>query len=640
MDAVLAQDREVQEDDEDEDEVEKEEAEREYQVRVRKATQDPHADALSSRRRPVQPRGPLATFDGVADHERWRVEVNHPDSGRMVHAGDIHADATEAEFVRKFLARIPEEPGETVSFYLTPISSAGKSLHPGGPYRTVTYDALSAEVVRQRRAPDEQGGLGGLFGGGARGGASTTEIGMLGLMQQQLEAANRRAELLEASTQAARDQLERERLALLNRREELSNSVATDLSEAYRGVHDAQRKLVEEHTKTATGGMTDLLRVQRELAEAERERLKAEKAEERERLKAEKEADVARIRAEAALQEARLTAETNLKIAQIQAEVAKAQLEAQARKEEAAERRREEAERAEKMELQRMRFDKEREDARRDERAAIEKRAEEAEKQRIAFAAEQDRQRSQHWDLMVMQLEKQNKSEASGSKLGVVGDVLDLLGMTPAELLAQGKALLSGGESRGAAVAIVDAVAKLGEALINRIPPGGDEEEEEDEDDEEGEEEEVEERPPRTARPAPRQITERRDAALTGFSRQDQDAREAREAREAVPRIAETREQPAAAPPQAPAAPAPPTGPALPDEEVRAGRDAVAALVERLEGAALGDWVAIVSSVGADTPLIDYLGKVGVRRALTDAGAPEHADTLTQVLRNLGLLTS
>jgi hypothetical protein len=573
----------------------------------------------------------IAGTDAMEGAQAWLIEKRNEATGQADYLGTAPLKVSYAVFIRRFLPSMPNRGDDPAQFYFTPIDKSGAKVGALGQPHVVNipWDNVILREIRSAQP------------------AQTDPV--LGVVQQMLEEARRAqaaAESRAAQAEAAARLAQADAVKV-----QLSHSaqVANDVTAAYQGVAKTQSDLMTGvlTTRESLEREARARRMEEDKAERERrdeERKAADAARQSEiaqrkieadarvaELKAEAEARVTAMKAEAdaRLQEARLAAQLREKEieAKIKAEegrieserlrMAQERAEALARiKEEADERRRErqEAEQrwleAQRREDDRRKDERDREEARRkDERDAEAARRADEEKRRNEFAlqmetirkdarkdeadrAEAERRRQDEHARMMLGLIEKQKGDGGGD-FGVFGKVLDALNLSPGDALEKAKEFLGGG-SLGQTIA--QGLLDLGKEVVKRMPVGDGEEEEE----EEEEEEQIEERKPRQ---------------ITGPPKLPQSVPQ----RKATPKVAEPAEPPPASSASATVRPREPSsGAAIPLALVREGRQAVDALVERLEGADPDVWSEKIMDGNDVDALVRYVQRVGLRSALDD----------------------
>lgn len=558
---------------------------------------------------------PVVSAAGIEGADRWLVEIRNHETGQADYLGEMPLSATPPQVLRRFLDAMPTKEGQpSAEIYFKALDKTGTKIgtasKPDGVFTVPWHNPILRELLKERAAQTPP----------------PTETGLLAAyLQKQLEQEreDRRAAQQRAD-EAARVAREMEQ-ALLKQRLDHAANMQNDIGAAYQQV-----------SKTQADGLTGLMSVQermtlerekreeerlrrereeedrrrqreRDQYEEDRRRREEERRDERERLRAEAQSAVEKVKAEAEARKAEITAQLELERARIAAEVEKSRLAAEAERLRIQEERR--------LDDQRRRDEQER----RDKLDAIEReRAREftvsMEKIRTeALAAERERMASearrqeQHTTAMLGLIEKQH---GGGHKLGVIGELLDTLGMPLSDLLEKGKELIGGGATTSTAVAVIEGLGSVAREFIKRLPMP--EEDEGDGDEEEETEGEVEEAPaPRRRRV--RQIEQQEylpEPAPKGT---------------ALPAVIDRHFEAAESPDKV-----------LPLAERKAGRKAVESLVDRLEKAE--DWrVAVMDGQDVDA-LVRYIGLVGLNKALE--GYDVDAERLGAVLVELGLFES
>ncbi len=220
----------------------------------------------------------------------------------------------------------------------------------------------------------------------------------------------------------------------------------------------------------------------------------------------------------------------------------------------------------------------------------------------------QERERTrdkEHLALTISLLEKRFASESgkSDNKFGVIGEILDGLGMTPTDALAKAKEIMEGGGAAGLGVTIVSEISKTVREVIKRLPQAEDEEDEEDEEEEDEETEEGEE-----DAEEPKKIEQKMDSPqLEDF-------------------LTKRTPEPVPVTPAAPAAPL---------AEMKAGRSAISGMVDRLAGAPEEKWGELIMSGNDVDALVKHIGRVGLVKALE--GHEIDAAKVGEALVKLGL---
>lgn len=540
---------------------------------------------------------------------QYQVEKTDPASGDAHIIGTMPLTTTMPEFVRRFIDAMPEEGDDAAEFFFTPLNKAGVKVgvEPGKPYAMVP---IPWHHIDLKRAREQQ-----------RKVAGDPQAMLLQMLQQQVRDAQNaamqaRAEAAAAAARAetAREEAAKERLAH-------AQTMGADISQMYQKVGTAQTEMLSGAAKSIE-----------ERAKTEREERRAD-AEERVKLaRAEADAKVEAIKAEANARAEAAKLEIELKVKQMEADakVRIAELELKA------------AEAKAKVEAERLQYEKDRdrddkrwaqeradaEKRRQDERDADQKRADAEQKRADAHALSMEKIRTdamalqqramdneragqkEYLTLMVGLLEKQQKAE-SGGKFGVVGEVLNALGMTPMEALEKGRELLNSAGTGGLAETIAKGIFDLGQEIVKRLPAA----EEGDEEEEEGEEEEEEEET--------RQIEEKR--------RVEAETAPQKKKRDPVP--LETFLEKSSAEPLKEATLPPP--PAISLEEVRQGRAAVESLVQRLAGTTINGWGAAIASGKDIGDFVRYVQRVGLDRAME--GQDVDVEGVAMALEQLGL---
>lgn len=444
---------------------------------------------------------PLVTCD-IDDASAWEVELHDPGEPLPESVGLIHINAGLREFIRHFYASMPKEGDRPAQFLLHPVNTLGQRLNPGAPYQTFRVSS-NHTVLREMRAAGISPETPGRSGGGGELSA------VIELLREQAAAERLRAEAAEKRAEAERARADAERNALLEQRIGQSTIIATDMSDAYRAVGEAQRRAHEEALKASTTGMGDILKFQAETATAERERKAQERAEERERerLAREEERERARLdreeererrREEAAAERERLRQEGETRRAEINAQIEKARIDAQAERERLdRERDREDARRDAERLREEARQERER-DRERAHLAALETLRQEALERELSRTSADDDRRREHFNLMLATIKERQAAEGGAGSLGILSGVLKEFGMTPAEALLKGKELFDSfaGGGGGIGVEIVKGLTELATKVVETIGNAAAEEDDEEEE-EESEEPEKRERPPK-----------------------------------------------------------------------------------------------------------------------------------------------
>ena len=586
-------------------------------------------NAHEARPRRVELVAPMATIDSD-QAETWEVERKNPEDGTGEGIGSVAYQCTEAEFINRFMASMPDEGEETAVFYLYALDRAGSRVTTGKAPDVIKR--ISPEHVTLQRLRPTVDLDGGAFGGLVQPSADSAVIELLKAQLAETSAARQRAD---ERADRERERMEEERKAMLTQREARASSIAADTSDVHAKLHEVARATYTEGQRYTTSAAQELMTMQRTVAEADRQRLIEERREERRdadqrRTDERREADERR-----ADERRREDAAHELKLAMIKAEQAAAaaaletrrlQIEADAKERREAEERR--AERDEKR-ADAMRADAEKRDAERErDRAAaalaitkIQMDAVAAEKERLdaqrkfemeAFARDREREKEHTMALRAM-YEKQQNGGAGASPLGVLGPILTALDWTPATAIEKAKEFLSGGETKGIMATAIESLTELGKTWIEKnaeveaaqIDADAAQGEEEDE-------EEPEEQIQRPPKPELRQIAE---------SPQTADDLKPRRKGEAIPI---TGSAAASAPAQPEATPEPPPPPPrLPLPEQKAGRAAVKALWAALDGKLPADYGPAILAVTAEHPaLVDYIGKMGLDGPLRELKIP------------------
>lgn len=614
----------------------------EFLHRMRTAVADPHAGRHS--RRAIQPGGALAVFgDQTGRHAQWLVTRMDPNSGRTIRAGVIHKDATPMEFVRRFEALMPQDGEDPVTFYLTPLDGNGDKITTDA-YTDVTFDANTEEVRRLRGAEGSSGGLGALFGGNKQDGGESVALRIL---QSQLESERSAREADRAAREADRERLEKLRLEVLEKREAIAQLQHVELAEQFQKVNEMARNAMESAHKNTQTGMVDVFTTFKTMTDADRERQENARREEREREQRKHEMELKKLE----LEQARLQREAELRIkeAELRLEQEKIRLREEREERERRDKQdREDRERREERERERRdKMDEERRKADREFTLSMEKMRQDAVDREIEAARNEAKRQEQFFTLMLENIKRDTGQQKNQSLFEELLKMAATFGIEPKDAVAFVKDMFGGAETKGALTAAIEAVGGVVKEAVKAFRDGDDDDEEEEEEEgAEGEDEpEVEEEPPpqkRPKKPAAQPVPENRmieQKDTVGFD-------------DFLPKRApepETRALPMAATPpaqqQAASVPAekPPELPpiSLPEPEIRAGRTAVNALVDALEDVEVSGWTEVIMRVMNDhANLLDYLGKVGVNRAMQDADASQHSATLAQILRNMGLLNA
>lgn len=556
---------------------------------------------------------PVVSAAGIEGAERWLVEARNHDTGQADYLGEMPLTATPAQVIKRFLDAMPTKDGQpSAEIYFKALDKTGTKIgtatKPDGmlvvPWHNPTLRELLKEKAAQNPPP------------------SGSEM-LVAFLQKQLdqEREDRKAERVAA--EEAKKQAREMEQALLKQRLDHAANMQNDLGAAYSAVNATQkegftslmttsermaleREKREEERLRREREEEDRRRLrERDSYEEERKRREEERKDERERLRAENLAALERVKAEADLRLKEAETRLRLEEAKIAAEVEKERARALAEterlrseREREAQQRKDEQERRDKLdaaERERAReFAISMEKIRTDALAAAEKRMD----------GEAKRQ-EEHTRLMLGLIEKQ--SGAGGHKLGPLGEVLDMFGLTIPEVIEKAKGFI-GGDSKSMGVAMIEGLGSVAQEFIKRLPPpdGYD-----DEDDDGEEEEEQQPTPRRRVAPPRRQIEEKApeipSAPIPALERALVNATPAEQEAEN----------------------------AIPLEDRKAGRQAVQALVDRLEDADPAKWGEAVMNGKDLDALVRYLGLVGLRRALE--GYEIDPEAVGKVLVELGL---
>lgn len=570
---------------------------------------------------------PVVSAAGIEGADRWLVEIRNHETGQADYGGEMPLTSTPGQVIRRFLNSMPNKAGDPpAELYFKALDKTGAKLgtatKPDGTFSVPWHSPVLADirelVARQTPPP-------------ATSGANEQIVAILKEMAAQAREDAKLAE--ERRLQAEKEAREAERLALKQRLDHAS-ALNSDVGAMYSAVNKTQEtgftalmsaqeraaaereKREEERLRREHEAEERRRQRERDQNEEERKRREEERREERDRLRAENQAALDRVRAEADARVKEMELRARLEEAKISAEVEKAKAHALA-------------------ETERLRLERERDDARRKEERDRQDRLDTAERERArehqrdmekirtdAMDAAQKRLEAEakrgeeHTRLVISLLEKH---QGGGHKLGPLGEILDMVGLTIPELIEKGKNLLGGEATKSVAVAVVESLGGIAQEVIKRLPQPQ-EEFEDDEVDEEDVEEDVE--PPtvrrrRTPKKEPRQIEASDETQTSGTVSVME---------RALAGVAEA--QQAQAEPDS----------VIPLDERRAGRLAVSALVDRLDGVERAQWPAAVMDGRDLDVLVRYVGIVGLRRALADHDI--NAEEVGKVLVELGLFPS
>lgn len=411
-----------------------------------------------------------------------------------------------------------------------------------------------------------------------------------------------------------------------------------------------QEELRREKEREKEAARLELER-QRIEKEAEKDRLRLEKETEREqhRRDEEKRVEAERRRDDLNREDQRRKDDQKRDDDRRNAEMERLRLDAireDERRKEAVENRRLELEREtnrQKDEIERRRLEQEREDnRRRDDQARRDKLdAEEQARQRThqlsmeqmrtdALKAAQEsleraRQQDKEYLTNNLALIRERNGEGGGNKnkLGIIGEILDATDMTPMDALEKVKGLLGGEGVGGLGSTIVGELGKTLREVIKRLPQGEEQGEEEEEEDEE---EDTQEEPAPPPKKEPKKIEKKPDGpGLSAFIG----------GAPALPVSATPVVEATSTPVAITPVPAQPTAPPPPLAEIKAGRTATEALIDRLEGVEHAAWGATIMG-GKDVDVfVRYVQKVGLDAALEGYGIDPEA--LATALKDLGL---
>jgi hypothetical protein len=283
----------------------------------------------------------------------------------------------------------------------------------------------------------------------------------------------------------------------------------------------------------------------------------------------------------------------------------------------------------------------------RDFRASMEKIREEALNRQQALLKEDAERQREHTKMMLSLVESRNGGGGSGNKLGVIGEVLDTLGMTPGDLMEKAKEFLSG-DAKSIGVTVVEQIGTIAAKVLEMSSKAGEEVEEEEE---EGEEEDDAADNDAADAEADAEDAEDRERVRQARIKRRQAAAEAAKAAKAAEvakaaDVAKKKEQKRLAEKLDPnilgagnvteaeaelvpvsgdsesveAAIVLTTAPAqvIDLQELRVARSTVEMLVEKVAGAAPERWPGLVMEVPDPGPFINYVRRVGADEAFAD----------------------
>jgi len=602
---------------------------------------DPRESQARTKLRDRIDRTPIMAAAETEGAVQWLIERRNDKTGEADWVGYAHLEISLPMFIDQFYESMPDKGDQAAEFYFTPIDKRGGKLGAPGKPQTFTVPWNNVILLEVRKARGDQ-----------PGNLSGTD----GVVKLLLDERRALGERLSKSEQRAHEVQE----AWVKAQIESAKATNNEMAGAYARVSEIQEKgfvsvlsaqdrmALDREKREETGRQRD-----RDERTAALERLKEEAKADRERIKAENDAALERMRAETAARQAEIEAKVRLDEKRIEAEIEKAKAAAQAERERARDdREREEARRA--SEDQRRAEEREREETRRMQdqarretleanesarREAAAERARELDRE-YALSLEKMRQESlaaakdsleresvrarDHQTLIVSTL-KERYGDQGGSGLGIVGKMLDTFGLTPADAIEKARELMGNESSIGAE--LIKGITELGKEVVKRLPAPEDFEDEEDDDDYDTEDEEaaeaVRERDQRRRRieaRRQRQIAKDQGAATAAVAR-------APTAAAAEPEVSGpdldaflAKRTPDPEPDEegedAPATPDLPAAPVLPLAEAKAGRDAVASMVERLEAEKPEHWGNAVLAAEDTDDLLRYIGLVGLIRAL------------------------
>lgn len=572
----------------------------------------------------------------VAGADKWQVERLNPDTGDTESLGTCYLKITLTSFIKQFFDSMPEEGDDAATFYLTPLDKAGRRLgSPGEPYgvQIIPWDNITLQKLRDAMPRRSRRGRG----------AGEPGNEMLALMREQMNALAERLAAAEKAAAEERRRADDQREKALLERANYQNSMHSDLSVAYAGLSKVQQESMAGVAKTASELAAEQARAERDARAADRERLRAEAEADRARLKAEAEAAAERERIRANAEIEKVKAEAMVRAEEAKAQIALRQAEIQAQVEQArihAENERLRWERERENERQRAKEEAEArralaiEDATRAREHALsmEKIRTESADRAERYAKEHRESQDKYFTLMVQTLQTQHSDKG---KLGVIGDVLETLGLTPAEALAQAKEMFGGGGGggKGIGVAIIEAISGVTRDLIKAGAGAGavseDEEDETDETDEAETEEAAPEEPQPEPEPEPKPKLKRltvKGPDLNAFANAKVPAE--------PDAVVTSEPMPDAPPPVAVQALLAPPPPPVNLAEQKAARDAVAAFVEKITDQPPEKWGGILMECDVQV-LVAQINKAGL--AATFEGHDVALDKLTQVLLDMGL---